>query len=49
MFDIILVDDENYSIDILTEIIDFNKFGFNLAGTFYDANSAIDFVNPAIP
>lgn len=45
MFDIILVDDENYSIDILTEIIDFNKFGFNLAGTFYDANSAIDFVN----
>lgn len=45
MFDIILVDDENYSVDTLTEIIDFNRFGFNLAGVFYDAASAIEFVN----
>lgn len=44
LFNIILVDDESFTLDTLTEIIDFEKFGFNLAGTFYDAQSALDFV-----
>lgn len=44
MYDLILVDDESFTIDVITDIIDFNSLGFNLAGTFYDGRSALRFI-----
>ncbi len=42
MYNIILVDDEYAVIEILQEIIDFEKYGFHLAGIYDDGREALE-------
>ena len=44
MFDLILVDDECFTIDVFAEVINYKEFGFNLAGTFYDGRIALEYI-----
>ncbi len=44
LYDLILVDDECFTIDVFAEVINYNELGFNLAGTFYDGRVAMEYI-----
>lgn len=44
MFKLILIDDEKFTLDILSDLINWNDFDFELCGSFTDPNEAIDFL-----
>ncbi len=44
MYRPIMVDDETMSTDIIQEIIDFEKYGFELAATFSNGKNALEYV-----
>lgn len=44
MYELILVDDECFTIDVFAEVIDYKELGFNLAGTFYDGRNALEYI-----
>ena len=44
MYNLILVDDECFTIDVFKEVINYKELGFNLVGTFYDGRSALEYI-----
>lgn len=44
MYDLILVDDECFTIDVFAEVINYKELGFNLVGTFYNGRDALEYV-----
>jgi len=44
LYNLILVDDERFTIDVFAEVINYNALGFNLAGTFYDGRVALEYI-----
>ena len=44
MVNVILVDDEKYTCLMLSDIIDWKSFNFNLCGMFYNGVSALEFI-----
>ena len=44
MYELILVDDERFTIDVFAEVINYKELGFNLAGVFYDGRHALEYI-----
>ena len=44
MFKLILIDDERFTLDILSQLIEWPQYGFELSGTFTDPYKALDFI-----
>ena len=44
MYKLIIVDDERKTLDILKRCIDWEKYGFELAELFFEADSAYNYI-----
>ena len=44
LFKLVIVDDENLMLDYLVKKFDWNKLGFDVVGSFYDGEEALDFI-----
>ena len=44
MYNIIIVDDETYSANELSKLVDYNKYGFNILKCFDNAKSALEYI-----
>ncbi len=44
MYNLIVVDDEQYLIDLMPKVIDWNSFGINIVSMFNSALSALDYM-----
>lgn len=44
MYNLIIVDDEQYSVNLMPEIIDWNSFNFNLVAGFTNSILALDYI-----
>ena len=44
MYELVLVDDERFTVDVFAEVINYKELGFNLAGVFYDGRKALEYI-----
>ena len=44
LYELVLVDDERFTVDVFAEVINYKELGFNLAGVFYDGRKALEYI-----